>query len=64
MDEPVTRPPDEPIGALVHREGVMGEALKHAIACERGELPARDARLFLTAYVDAVAWADAHSAGR
>ncbi|WP_027007584.1 EAL and HDOD domain-containing protein [Conexibacter woesei] len=54
---------DDVIDALVHREGVKGEALQHAIACERGELPAQDARMFLAAYVDAVAWADAHAAG-
>jgi EAL and modified HD-GYP domain-containing signal transduction protein len=54
---------DDVIAALVRREGVKGEALTHAIACERGELPARDARIYLMAYGDAVAWADAHAAG-
>lgn len=55
---------DDVIAALVERRGPMGEALTNAVSCERGELPAADARIYLMAYGDAVAWADAHAAGR
>ncbi|WP_272472534.1 EAL and HDOD domain-containing protein [Baekduia alba] len=54
---------EDVIAALVERSGVKGEALANAIACERAELPATDPRIFLMAYADAVAWADAHAAG-
>jgi EAL and modified HD-GYP domain-containing signal transduction protein len=53
---------DEVAAALVQRTGGKGAALSAAIACERGELPAGDTALALGAYVDAVAWADAHTA--
>jgi EAL and modified HD-GYP domain-containing signal transduction protein len=51
------------IDALVHRSGPKGEALTNAIACERAELPGTDPAVFLMAYADAIAWADAHAAG-
>jgi EAL and modified HD-GYP domain-containing signal transduction protein len=51
------------IAALVDRTGDKGEALTNAIACERAELPPTDRRVFLMAYGDAVAWADAHARG-
>jgi EAL and modified HD-GYP domain-containing signal transduction protein len=53
---------DDVVAALVHRDGPKGAALTAAIACERGELPQGDPGLVLTAYVDAVTWADAHAA--
>lgn len=53
---------DDVRDALVEKAGPKGEALSAAIACERAELPASDARLVLMAYADAVAWADAHAA--
>jgi EAL and modified HD-GYP domain-containing signal transduction protein len=49
------------VAALVRREGAKGEALTAAIACERAELPRADAGLYLAAYADAIAWADAHA---
>jgi hypothetical protein len=54
---------DDVRDALVHRAGAKGEALAATIACERAELPDADRRLVLTAYADAIAWADAHAAG-
>jgi EAL and modified HD-GYP domain-containing signal transduction protein len=52
---------DDVVAALVHRQGPKGAALDAAVACERAELPATDAALALTAYADAVAWADLHA---
>ncbi|HEY6759918.1 MAG TPA: EAL domain-containing protein [Baekduia sp.] len=49
------------LAALIDRAGPKGEALTNAIACERAELPPTDRRIFLMAYADALAWADAHA---
>ncbi|HWH94812.1 MAG TPA: EAL domain-containing protein [Baekduia sp.] len=55
---------DDVIAALVRREGPKGRALTAAIACERAQLPeGPDRRLVLTAYADAIAWADEQAAG-
>jgi c-di-GMP phosphodiesterase len=54
---------DDVRDALVHRTGPKGAALTATIACERAQLPETDRRLVLTAYADAIAWADAHAAG-
>jgi EAL and modified HD-GYP domain-containing signal transduction protein len=54
---------DDVRDALVHRAGPKGAALAATIACERAQLPDTDRRLVLTAYADAIAWADAHAAG-
>lgn len=64
IDEIVAELPlaDDIRDALVNRSGPKGEALSAAIACERAELPVTDRRLAMTAYADAIAWADAHAA--
>ncbi|HET6507514.1 MAG TPA: EAL domain-containing protein [Baekduia sp.] len=64
LPEVVERLPlaDDVRDALVHRSGPKGAALSAAIACERAELPETDRRLVMTAYADAIAWADATAA--
>jgi EAL and modified HD-GYP domain-containing signal transduction protein len=52
---------DDVVAALLDHRGAKGEALAAAMACERGEIPALDPTLVMAAYVDAVAWADAHA---
>jgi EAL and modified HD-GYP domain-containing signal transduction protein len=66
LEEVVSELPlaEDVIAALVHRTGPKGAALSAAIACERGQLPVTSPRIALMAYADAVAWADAHAAGR
>jgi c-di-GMP phosphodiesterase len=54
---------DEAAAALVHHTGPKGRALSGAVACERGLLPEDAPDLMLTAYADAVAWADLHGSG-